>query len=161
MRYILEARVKPERRADLLRSLEDGKFGEGFPYGDLGEVLSTGHVAATGTIRWVEVCYCREYFGVAMEEELPYLEEYLTDIEVADARNPRDCKGYPECNDCDCTRKVRFKGEPLREYLRRTIAQEGGETTAVPGRPTRWLGWHGQVCTAEAQRNQPSSTEPV
>ena len=36
-------------------------------------------------IRWVEVCYCREYFGIAMHEELPYLEEYLTDIEVTPA----------------------------------------------------------------------------
>ena len=88
MRYILRAKVRPERRADLLRALEDGSFGRGFPYGDLGEVLCEGRVDATGTIRWVEVCYCREYYGVAMHEELPYLEEYLTDIEVADARNP-------------------------------------------------------------------------
>src|SRR5271166_6278895 len=92
MRYIMGAKVRPERRADLLRSLGDGTFGEGFPYGDLGKVLSTGWVDATGTIRWVEVCYCREYYGVAMEEELPYLEEYLTDIVVADARSPRYCK---------------------------------------------------------------------
>ncbi len=77
MRYILGAKVRPERRSDLLRSLEDGSFGRGFPYGDLGEVLRTGRVDTTGTIRWVEVCYCREYYGVAMHEELPYLEEYL------------------------------------------------------------------------------------
>ena len=78
-----------------------------------------GRVDDSGTIRWVEVCYCREYYGVAMHEELPYLEEYLTDIEVADARSPRYCKGYPECNDCDCTRKVRFHGEPLMDHLLR------------------------------------------
>jgi len=98
MRYILKARVRPERRAQLLRALEAGTFGRGFPYGDLGEVLCSGRVDATGTIRWVEVCYCRESYGVAMHEELPYLEEYLTDIEVADARSPRYCEGYPECN---------------------------------------------------------------
>ena len=78
---------------------------------------------ASGTIRWVEVCYCREYYGVAMHEELPYLEEYLTDIEVADARSPVHCEGYPACNDCDCTRKVRFEGEPLLDHLRRTVAE--------------------------------------
>ncbi len=161
MRYILGANVRTERRADLLQLLEDGKFGEGFPYGDLGEVLSMGHVDATGTIRWVEVCYCREYYGVAMEEELPYLEEYLTDIEVADARSPRYCKGYPECNDCDCTHKVRFEGEPLLDHLRRTIAKEGGEATAVLGRPTRWLGWRGQVSIEEARRNRGNSPEPA
>jgi hypothetical protein len=66
MRYILGARVRPERRAELLRALENGTFGEGFPYGDLGEVLCSGRVDGAGTIRWVEVCYCREYYGIAM-----------------------------------------------------------------------------------------------
>ncbi len=153
MRYILGAKVRPERRADLLRALEDGTFGRGFPYGDPGEVLRTGRVDATGTIRWVEVCYCREYYGVAMEEELPYLEEYLTDIEVADALNPRHCKGYPECNDCNCTRKVRFEGEPLLEHLRRT-ADEDDEAAIGDGRPTRWLGWRGRVVPEETRRNR-------
>jgi hypothetical protein len=152
MRYLLGACVKPGRRADLLRALEDGSFGEGFPYGDLGEMLMTGRVDAAGMIRWVEVCYCREYYGVAMHEELPYLEEYLTDIEVADARSPEFCKGYPECNDCACTRKVRFGGEPLLDHLRRT-AVEVGETSTEGGRPTRWLGWRGQVGAGEARRN--------
>src|SRR5205085_525009 len=113
MRYLLSARVRPERQAGLLRAIEDGRFGAGFPYGDLGEVLARGRVDGEGVIRWVEVCYCREYLGVAMEEELPYFEEFLTDIEVADARSPKYCKGYPECGDCACTRKVRFDGEPL------------------------------------------------
>ena len=118
MRYLLGARLRPGRRDELLRALEGGTFGEGFPYGDLGEVICAGRVDDSGTIRWVEVCYCREYYGVAMEEELPYLEEYLTDIVVADARSPEHCEGYPVCNDCDCTRKVRPKGEALREKAR-------------------------------------------
>ena len=154
MRYLLGARVKPDRAVELLRALEDGTFGEGFPYADLGEVLLTGRVDATGMIRWVEVCYCREYYGVAMHEELPYLEEYLTDIEVADARSPVSCEGYPSCNDCDCTKKARFEGEPLLDHLRRAIAQEervGGEGW---GRPTRWLGWRGQLSPEEEQRNR-------
>ena len=150
MRYLLGARVRPERRAELLRALEDGTFGAGFPYGDLGEVLGAGRVDASGTIRWVEVCYCREYYGVAMHEELPYLEEYLTDIEVADARSPRYCKGYPECNDCPCTRKVRFGGEPLLDHLRRTVAQPGTGVSGE-GRATRWLGWRGRITAEEAR----------
>jgi hypothetical protein len=153
MRYILGARVRPERRAELLRALENGTFGVGFPYGDLGEVLCAGRVDGTGTIRWVEVCYCREYYGVAMAEELPYLEEYLTDIEVADARSPRYCKGYPECNDCDCTRKVRFEGEPLLDHLRR-FAAEPEEMISGEGHPTRWLGWRGRISPEEARRNR-------
>src|SRR5688572_17840600 len=153
MRYILGARVRPERRADLLRALEDGTFGRGFPYGDLGEVLRTGRVDATEVIRWVEVCYCREYYGVAMEEELPYLEAYLTDMEVADARSPRYCKGYPECNDCACTRKVRFEGQPLMDHLRSAVAESPEGGAVAVGHPTRWLGWRGRVSPEEAERN--------
>ena len=156
MRYLLGARVRPGRRADLLRALEDGTFGRGFPFGDLGEVLCSGRVDATGTIRWVEVCYCREYYGVAMHEELPYLEEYLTDIEVADARNPIHCEGYPACNGCDCTRKVRFEGEPLLQHLRRTEVE--GDAGPAVVRAIRWLGWRGQVGPEEARRNRAEIT---
>jgi hypothetical protein len=159
MRYILGARVRHERRADLLRSLEDGSFGQGFPYGELGQMLCSGRVDATGIIRWVEVCYCREYYGVAMHEELPYLEEFLTDIEVADARSPRYCKGYPECNDCACTRKVRFEGEPLLDHLRRTAAKEGDAGGVVQSRPPRWLGWRGHVSPAEDRRNRAETAQ--
>jgi hypothetical protein len=70
-RYLLKAKVRPEAKPELFRALEDGSFGEGFPFGDLGEVLRTGRVDETGKIRWIEVCYCREYYGVAMHEESP------------------------------------------------------------------------------------------
>jgi hypothetical protein len=153
MRYLLAARIRPEAKTALLRAFEDGSFGDGFPYGDLGEVICAGRVDEAGVIRWVEVCYCREYYGVAMHEELPYLEAYLTDIEVADARSPRYCKGYPECSNCACTRKVRFNGEPLLDHLRR-IAESSADTAAGEARPTRWLGWRGQVEPEEARRNR-------
>jgi hypothetical protein len=152
MRYLLGARVRPEQRATLLQALEEGTFGQGFPYGDLGAMLCTGRVDATETIRWVEVCYCREFSGVAMEEELPYLEVYLTDIDVADARNPLHCDGYPVCNDCDCTNKVRFQGEPLLDHLRRPAATAA--TSQGAGRPPRWRGWRGHVTPEEAERNR-------
>jgi hypothetical protein len=153
MRYLLRARVRSDRGDELLRALEGGTFGEGFPYGDLGEMLLSGRVDDTGTIRWVEVCYCREYYGMAMHEELPYLEAYLTDIEVADARSPRYCKGYPECNDCPCTRKVRFEGEPLLDHLRRIVARPD-QAAPCRGRSTRWLGWRGRVSPEEERMNR-------
>lgn len=154
MRYLLSARVRPEKRTELLRALEEGCFGAGFPFGDLGEVLCTGRVDGSGTIRWVEVCYCREYYGVAMEEELPYIEEYLTDITIADARSPAHCEGYPVCNDCDCTRKVRPKGEPLLSFLWRLASGHEASKTSAEGLPTQWLGWRGQVTPEEARRNR-------
>jgi hypothetical protein len=152
----MAAKVRPEKRSELLRALEDGRFGVGFPYGDLGKVLCRGRVDASGTIRWVEVCYCREYYGVAMEEELPYFEEFLTDLTIADARNPRHCEGYPVCNDCACTNKVRFAGEPLLDHLRRTAECVASDPEPSPtgGSPTTWLGWRGQVTPEEAERNR-------
>ncbi len=146
-------RARAASRADAEAALESGRFGVGFPYGDLGEMLLSGRVDASGTIRWIEVCYCREYYGVAMHEELPYLEEYLTDIEVADARSPAHCEGYPACNDCDCTNKVRFEGEPLLDFpVRRVVAEGIDAGEAGEGRPTRWLGWRGRVSPEEAGR---------
>lgn len=158
MRYLLSARIQPEKKAELLCALEQGTFGRGFPFGDLGEMLCTGRVDPSGTIRWVEVCYCRESSGVAMEEELPYLEDYLTDITITDARSPAHCEGYPACNDCDCTRKVHPKGEPLLDYLRRVGSQPAAGAKA--GRPPRWLGWRGQVTDKEALRNGARARRP-
>jgi hypothetical protein len=151
MRYLLSARVRPEKRAELIAAIESGSFGHGFPYGDLGETLCEGRVDPGGTIRWVEVCYCREYYGVAMAEELPYFEEFLTDMTIADARSPAHCEGYPVCDDCTCTKKVRPKGEPFLEYLRRTASEPDRQAEA---RPPRWLGWRGQLTEAEQGRNR-------
>lgn len=159
MRYLLSARVRPGRRAELLEAIESGSFGRGFPYGDLGETLREGKVGPDGTIRWVEVCYCRESYGVAMEEELPYFEAFLTDMTVADARSPAHCDGYPACGDCDCTRKVRPKGEPFLDYLRRVVAGPG--PSGAGGRPTRWLGWRGEVTEQEARRNRGAGDGPM
>jgi hypothetical protein len=156
MRYLLSARVRPEKERELLEAIEQRRFGEGFPYGDLGETLGQGRVDETGTIRWVEVCYCREFLGVAMDEEIGYFEEYLTNITIADARSPAACEGYPVCNDCDCTNKVRFPGEPLLAYLRRIAAAPRLARSSDPDRPTRWLGWRGQVVPEEAARNRAS-----
>jgi hypothetical protein len=153
MRYLLSARIRPEKSRELLEEIERGRFGEGFPYGDLGETLCRGRVDESGTIRWVEV-YCREFSGVAMDEEIGYFEEYLTDITVADARSPRSCDGYPACNECDCTSKVRFPGEPFLAHLRRVAGGSEAGGAAVEERPTRWLGWRGQVVPEEAARNR-------
>jgi hypothetical protein len=149
MRYLLSARVKPGKETGLLRALQDGSFSRGFPYGDLGEVLCEGRVDASGAIRWLEVCYCREYYGVAMEEELPYLETFLTDITITDARNPKSCKGYPVCNDCDCTRKIRFAGEPLLDHL----SKPSESVATTQEKATHWLGWKGRLTPEEVKRN--------
>jgi hypothetical protein len=156
MRYLFSARVRREKRRELLEAIEQRRFSEGFPYGDLGETLCQGRVDESGTIRWVEVCYCREFLGVAMDEEISYFEEYLTDITIADARSPVSCEGYPVCSDCDCTNKVRFPGDPFLAYLRWIAAEPEASRSSDSGRPTRWLGWRGQIVPEEAARNRAS-----
>ena len=46
----------------------------------------------------------------ALDMEVEYFTPYLHAMEIADARDPRYCKGYPHCNDCLCTRTIRFCG---------------------------------------------------
>jgi len=149
MRYLISAKVRPGRIRD---AVESGRFGDGFPYGDLGETLRKGHVDERGTIRWVEVCYCREAYGVAMEEELPYFEEYLTDLTIVDATDPALCQGYPVCSTCDCTKRVRPKGTPFLHFFSRAI--ETDLESHAAGKPTRWLGWKGTTTDEEARRNE-------
>lgn len=153
MRYLVAARLRPGQQDTLLDALDEDRFGAGFPYGDLSDNLRRARVDAAGTIRWVEVCYCREYYGVALEEELPYFQEFLANIAITDARNPRLCQGYPVCSNCDCTRKIQPKGEPFMDYLRRTVEQQGAEPARAEGLSVRWIGWRGVVTPEEAQRN--------
>ena len=106
----------------------------------LGRGRVAGRVDGLGVIRWVEVCYCpANIYGVAMHEELSYLAEFLTDIEVADARSPLYCKGYPECNDCACTRKSDLRG--AADGLSAAQADEPEPVPKENDRPPRWLGW--------------------
>ena len=146
MRYAMKARIIPGKAAALKQALADGSFSRGFPYGDLGEALRESRVDDQGILRWVEVCYCREFSNVAMVEELPYLERFLHEIEVGDARDPRFCDGYPLCNDCNCTDSIRYPGIPFDDYLEQRVnAEDPGKTGKAI--PTQWTGWGGQVQT--------------
>jgi hypothetical protein len=44
MRYLVSARVRPEERQELMKTIEDETFSSGFPYGNLGDVLCAGTV---------------------------------------------------------------------------------------------------------------------
>ena len=159
MRYAIKAKVIPEKAATLKQALADGSFGRDFPFGDLGDNLRDCIVDENGTLRWIETCYCREYSQIAMVMELEYFECYLHAIEIGDARDPRFCKGYPYCNDCDCTRSIRYEGIPLAQYLDRLIATDRPDSAAIP---TRWTGWRGVVQTAEeAQRNEKAPSNAI
>jgi hypothetical protein len=125
MRYLVRAKVKAERRKELLEAIGDGTLGEGSVAG--GEYLRNMRQARQcddGSVRWVEVCYCAN----PLEEERPYWEEYFDLIKVQDAHARRNCRDENgtepwACGDCDCTRKLEermenwgnpFLGEPSK-----------------------------------------------
>jgi hypothetical protein len=124
MRYLVEARVRPNRENALLDAIENGTLGKGSIAGD--EYLDNMQQARaneTGTATWVEVCFC----DPPLEEERPYWEEYFELLEVKDAHARRNCRHENgtepwACCNCDCTRRLEDKlsrqGHSFLERLR-------------------------------------------
>jgi hypothetical protein len=129
MRYLVTARVKPGREADLLRAIEGGSLGAGSVAGD--EYLrnmESARLCSDGTARWVEVCFC----DVPLAEERPYWEEYFELLRVQDAHARHRCRDLNgaepwACCDCDCTERLEAKmhgwGQPLLDVLRAAVRE--------------------------------------
>ena len=123
MRYLVRARVKPGREADLLRAIDTGALGCGSVAG--GEYLRNmgeARLCDDGTVRWVEVCFCAE----PLDEERPYWEEYFELVRVQDAHSRERCRDLNgeetwACCECDCTARLEAKlageGEPFLTAL--------------------------------------------
>jgi hypothetical protein len=138
VRYLVRARVKPGREADLLRAIERGTLGAGSVAGD--EYLRNMEAARLcddGTARWVEVCFCAE----PLQEERPYWEEFFELERVQDAHSRKHCRDETgeepwACGDCDCTAKLEQQmaawGRPFLEVLR----DAAGAVTSAPSRPS-------------------------
>jgi hypothetical protein len=111
MRYLVTARVKPGREADLLKAIEDGTLGAGSVAGD--EYLSNmrdARLKSDGNVRWVEVCFC----DVPLDEERPYWEQYFDLVRVQDAHARHRCRDLTgeepwACCKCDCTNLLETK----------------------------------------------------
>src|SRR3954467_699008 len=120
MRYLVTARVKPDRLEPLARAIEDGTFGAGSIAGD--EYLrnmSEARQLEDGRVQWVEVCYC----ATPLAEEREYWEPYFTLDKVQDAHARSRCRDLNgtepwSCGDCDCTARLEAhlagKGRPFR-----------------------------------------------
>lgn len=125
MRYLVRARVKPGREADLLAAIEQQTLGQGsVAEGEYLRNMQEARVAADQTARWVEVCYC----PTPLQEERPYWEEYFNLTRVQDAHDRSKCRDENgtepwACGDCDCTarleRKLKDSGESLLVELRK------------------------------------------
>jgi hypothetical protein len=127
MRYLVTARVKPGKEADLQAAIDTRTLGQGSVAGT--EYLRNMEVARLdeqGRVKWVEVCFC----PTPLAEEREYWEEYFNLEKVQDAHQRsrcRDLKGEEPwaCCDCDCSARLEerlsTRGLPFLPSLRRTI----------------------------------------
>jgi hypothetical protein len=137
MRYLVTAKVKPGREADLLRAIEDGTLGAGSVAGD--EYLRNmeqARLCAEGKLRWVEICFCEE----PLQEERPYWEEYFDLVRVQDAHARHRCRDHNgtepwACCECDCTERLEARmvtwGKPFLGALRERVGSASGHPQAV------------------------------
>lgn len=129
LRYLVTARVKPERASDLLRAIRTGKLGAGSVAGD--EYLANMHTARLsddGLVRWVEVCFCH----TPLDEERPYWEEYFELVRIQDAHARHRCRDLDgsepwACTDCICTaaleKRLARLGVPFLECLEEWVEE--------------------------------------
>ena len=108
MRYLVTAKVKPDREDALDSAIENGTLGGGSVAGD--EYLrnmSEARQFENGSVQWVEICYC----STPLAEERPYWEKYFDLLKVQDAHarsRCRDLNGTESwaCDNCDCTARL-------------------------------------------------------
>jgi hypothetical protein len=125
MRYLVKARVKPGRQADLLRAIEANELGRGSIAGDeYAHDMQTARVDQRSVAHWVETCFC----STPLEEERPYWEKFFELISVKDAHARRNCRHENgtepwACCDCDCTARLEAKlqstGQSFLDELKR------------------------------------------
>jgi hypothetical protein len=129
MRYLVRARVKAGREADLLRAIEQETLGQGsVAEGEYLRNMKDARVCEDQTARWVEVCYC----PTPLLEERPYWEQYFELTRVQDAHDRRKCRDENgaepwACGECDCTKRLEEKlkrsGEPFLKLLRGKVLE--------------------------------------
>ena len=123
MRYLVRARLKPGREADLLDAIQQETLGQGsVAEGEYLRNMQEARLCADDTARWVEVCYC----PTPLQEERPYWEQYFDLTRVQDAHDRRKCKDENgteswACSNCDCTarleQKLKATGKPFLDEL--------------------------------------------
>lgn len=124
MRYLVTARVKPGKEAELLRAITDGTLGSGSVAGkEYLRNMEHARLCDDGKVKWVEVCFC----DVPLDEERPYWEDYFELIRVQDAHGRQRCRDLTgeepwACSECDCTVRLEARlsnqGQAFLDALR-------------------------------------------
>lgn len=130
MRYLVRARLKPGREADLLDAIENGTLGCGsVAEGEYLRNMKDARVCDDRTTRWVEVCYCPS----PLLEERSYWEEYFDLMRVQDAHDRRRCRDENgteawACSSCDCTQRLERRlagtGKSFLDVLRDKVQED-------------------------------------
>ena len=108
MRYLVTARVKSGKEADLLSAIEAGTLGAGSVAGnEYLRNMQDARLCDDGRVKWVEVCFC----DVPLAEERPYWEAYFELVRVQDAHARSRCRDLSgaepwACCECDCSAKL-------------------------------------------------------
>ena len=134
MRYLVTARLKPGMAKPLREAIETGRLGRGSVAGD--EYLHNmrqARLAADGTAKWVEVCFC----SAPLEEEKPYWEEFFELVSVRDVharRNCRDLNGSEPwaCCNCDCSRRLEARLEKTGESFLAVLSEPEAAQSPAP-----------------------------
>lgn len=119
MRYLVRARLKPGKEAELLRAIEHGTLGTGSVAGrEYLRNMGSARLFDDGEARWVEVCYCQ----TPLEEERPYWEAFFDLVRVQDAHARENCRDENAsepwaCRDCDCTAALERRLEDSERHF--------------------------------------------
>jgi hypothetical protein len=129
MRYLVTARVKPGKEADLLRAIEEGTLGAGsVAEGEYLRNMQEARLCEQGKVKWVEVCFC----DFPLAEERPYWESFFELVRVQDAHSRLRCRDVNgsepwACCDCECTLRLESRlaghGRSFLEVLRAVVNQ--------------------------------------
>lgn len=106
MKYLIKAKPRKEKKADLLSAIHRETLGLGsVAFGEYVKNMRQARELEDGTVCWIEVCFCKE----PLNEERPYWGEYFSDIEIEEATSSDDCMDFNgidkrACLGCECTR---------------------------------------------------------
>jgi hypothetical protein len=108
MRYLVKARLKPNREPALLKAMATGELGRGSIAGDeYAHDMQHARVDDKGVAHWVETCFC----ATPLDEERPHWEKFFDILSIKDAHARRNCRHENgtepwACCDCDCTARL-------------------------------------------------------
>jgi hypothetical protein len=117
VRYYIKCKLDPKSRNKLANSINSGNLAKGkIFYEGMQAALRCATIDETGTVHFIEACYCLEGGLYPMAMEIPTLKEYFESVEeVKDARFREKCT--MECEACDCTRAIKLPGILLLKKL--------------------------------------------